>query len=225
MAKRKRRADREIFLDKLKKLSGNEQPLIGNVTLRNALRWEERRYNRIKLQLANENTVISGRGRGGSVGLADAPGARALNLFVSYSHADETLKLQLMKHLEPLRRSNLVEAWSDRKLTAGDEWKGAISNKLEKADIILLLVSIDFINSQYCYDLELDRALERHEEKSAVVIPVILRNCLWEHLPFAKLQALPKDGKAVAAALNIDEVLTSVVEGIRVVAEELRALR
>lgn len=212
-------------MDKLEELADDQHPLISNGQLREELGWDEERYKRIKTQLIEQNFVIAGRGYGGSVGLADIPGSKPLNLFISYSHADEAIKKDLLKHLEPLKRINLVEAWHDRKLKAGEEWEKSISKQLESADIILLLVSIDFINSNYCYDNELDRALELHEKKKTVVIPVIVRNCLWQHTPFSKLQALPKDAKAIAMWPDKDEALTSVVEGIRQIAEQIRATK
>jgi len=135
------------------------------------------------------------------------------------------LKSALVKHLEPLRHRKLIEEWHDRKITAGKEWDREISDQLSSADIILLLVSIDFINSKYCYDIEMERALERHQTGEARVVPIIMRSCLWQDAPFAKLQALPKDAKAVQAWADRDEALTDVVDGIRKVAEELLATR
>lgn len=225
MPPRKRRSHRELFLDKLRELSNGEQKLIGNMTLREALGWDEERYNRIKVQLREENAVLVGTGRGGSVGLADALGVSALRLFVSYSHEDEALKNELLKHIEPLKRLNLIESWHDRKLVAGEDWEKSISKNLETADIVLLLVSIDFINSKYCFDIELDRALELHAQQKTTVVPVILRNCLWQHTAFAKLQALPRDAKAVCAWPDRDEAFTNVADGIRQVAEQIRASR
>lgn len=225
MPPRKKRTHRELFLDKLKALSNGEQRLIGNIALRNALNWDEVKYNRIKAQLREENLVVIGTGKGGSVGLANAQGTNALRLFVSYSHADEQLKDELLRHIEPLKHLNLIESWHDRKLVAGEEWEKVISKNLENADIILLLVSIDFINSKYCLDIELERALELHEEKKAVVVPIILRSCLWQHTAFAKLQALPQDAKAVYAWSDRDEALVNIANGIKQVAEEIRASR
>jgi hypothetical protein len=91
----------------------------------------------------------------------------------------------------------------------------------EDWNIILLLISIDFINSEYCYDTEMERAMERHQKGEARVIPIILRSCLWQYAPFAKLQALPKDAKAVQSWSDRDEALTDIVDGIGKVAEEL----
>jgi hypothetical protein len=221
--KRIRRTTAEIFIDKLTELSDGEVIPIGNGALRNLLGWDEGKYNRIKEQLINENLIEVGKGKGGSVKLAFRQNSEALTLFISYCHADEKFKDALIKHLEPLKRMNLIEAWHDRELTAGDEWEQEISGNLENADIILLLVSIDFINSEYCYDIELERALERHADGDAVVIPVILRTCMWHTTPFAKLQALPRDAKAVASWPDIDEALANVAEGIKVVAEKLRS--
>jgi hypothetical protein len=94
-----------------------------------------------------------------------------------------------------------------------------IPGRLGGADRAPLLVSIDFINSKYCYDVELEMALELHEERKLKVIPVILCDCLWSHSPFAKLQALPKDGKAGSRWNGRDEALADVVEGVKLVAE------
>jgi hypothetical protein len=223
--RRIRRSYRELFIDKLKELSEGEQKLVANSAVRDALDWDEDRYTRIKAQLFDENAILVGRGQGGTVGLADAPGAptqSALKVFVSYSHADEAIKDELLKHLSPLKRLKLIDDWHDRQLKAGEEWDRSISKNIENADIILLLVSIDFVNSNYCYDIELDKALELHEKKKATVIPIVLRKCLWHHTPFAKLQALPKDAKAVSTWSDRDEALTNVAEGIKEVAEMLR---
>jgi hypothetical protein len=210
-----------MFLDALKKLSGGEQKLISNSAVREEIGWDDRRYTRIKRQLVDENKLIVGRGYGGSVGLATAQGAQALSIFISYSHADEALKESLVKHLTPLKQMGLIDTWHDRKIPPGAEWKPEISRNLEAARIVLLLVSIDFINSRYCYEIELDKALEMHDEKRARVIPVILRSCLWQHTSFAKLQAVPKDGKPVNSWLDRDEALSSVAESVKQVAEEL----
>lgn len=210
-----RRSYRDIFLDKLRELAGSEQRLISNATVKDTLGWDDEQYKRIKGQLLDESLIVVGRGYGGSVGLANAPGSKALTLFISYSHADEALKSELLKHLTPLKRLKLIDTWHDRKLKAGDDLDHEISSNLEKADIAIFLLSVDFINSQYCYDVELEKALELHAKGSLVVVPVVLRNCLWQHTPLAKLLALPKDGRAVTAWADRDEALTDVAEGLR----------
>jgi internalin A len=140
----------------------------------------------------------------------------------SYSHKDETLRNELETHLKLLQRQGLIETWNDRQIEAGDEWRQKIDENLERADIILLLISADFIASDYCYDKEMGRALERHDQKEARVIPVILRDCSWTSAPFGKLQALPKDGKAVTLWDNKDSAWRNVSEGIEKVADAMR---
>jgi hypothetical protein len=223
--RRARRTNAQLFIDKLTELSGDEQKLVSNPALREALNWDEQRYARIKAQLVGEGTVIVGRGYGGSVALAGGRDNQALKIFVSYSHVDEKLKDAVLRHLKPLERMNLITEWHDRKLLAGDAWGDEINRNLEEADIILLLVSIDFINSKYCYDVELDRALERHAEGACRVVPIILRGCLWQHTPFAKLQALPRDGKPAASWPDLDEALATVAEALRAMAEDVLASR
>lgn len=144
-------------------------------------------------------------------------------VFFSYSHPDESLRDQLEVHLAALKRQGLISAWHDRKITAGSELGNAISENLEAAAVILLLVSPDFINSDYCFELEMKRAMERHEKKEARVIPVILRPCDWHDLPFGKLLGAPKDGKPITTWANIDEAFLDVVRSIKAALKELHA--
>jgi hypothetical protein len=136
-------------------------------------------------------------------------------LFLSYSHRDEGLRDQLETHLSGLRRQGFITVWHDRRITAGEDFADAISANLERADVVLLLASPDFINSDYCYEKEMTRALERNREGACVVIPVILRPCDWHDMPFGRLQAAPKDGKAITLWPNIDEAFLDVVKAIK----------
>jgi TIR domain len=146
---------------------------------------------------------------------------QALEVFCSYAHEDEALRDTLVKHLSPLQRQGVITAWHDRKITAGTEWAGAIDAHLQSAQIILMLVSADFMASDYCYDVEMQRAMERHEAREARVIPVILRPVDWQGAPFGKLQALPTDGKPITNWPNQDAAFVNVARGIRAVAQEL----
>jgi hypothetical protein len=136
-------------------------------------------------------------------------------IFFSYSHKDEVLRNELEAHLALLKHEGLVEAWHDRRIVAGDEFDDAIFSKLEAADIILLLVSSDFINSGYCYSREMARAMERHHAGEARVIPVILRHCDWTRAPFGKLLGAPRDGKPVVSWPDRDEALADVARQVR----------
>ena len=221
MKKRNRRSYNEIFLQRLEELSGGKHRLFGNKRLRASLNWDQRRYDRIKFELLRDARIVVGRGKGGSVGLSNSSSNSALTVFVAYSHVDEQLKNELLKHLEPLKKLGLIDAWHDQRLKAGDEWDKSISKHLESANIVLLLVSIDFINSNYCYDIEFAQALALHQAGDATVIPVVLRACLWQESPLGKFQAVPKDGKAVSSWNDRDEALMSVAESIKHVADHL----
>jgi hypothetical protein len=141
-------------------------------------------------------------------------------VFFSYSHDDEQFRNQLEKHLSMLKHQGLIEPWHDRRIAAGSAVDDAISNALEEADIILLLVSASFIASAYCYSREMERAMQRHHDGTAVVIPVIVRMCDWHPAPFGKLLAVPKDGKAIDLWANFDEAYTDVARQIRSVVEK-----
>ena len=145
-------------------------------------------------------------------------------IFFSYSHKDEVFRNELEAHLALLKHEGLVEAWHDRRIVAGDVVDDAIFSQLETADVILLLVSSDFINSHYCYSREMARAMERHHAGQARVIPVILRHCDWSRAPFGKLLAVPRDGKPVASWPDRDEALADVARQIRRAVEKTGAV-
>jgi formylglycine-generating enzyme required for sulfatase activity len=140
--------------------------------------------------------------------------AKPISLFYSYSHKDEALRLKLEIHLSALRRSGLISEWHDRKLEPGESWKGKIDRHLTSADIVLLLVSADFIASDYCWGEEMTKALARHERGEARVIPVILRHCRWKSTRLADLQAVPRDGKPIRSWPDEDEAFDDVVAAI-----------
>ena len=146
----------------------------------------------------------------------------SLRLFISYSHKDDDLRAQFVVALSQLQREGLLESWDDREITGGTEWAGQIDSRLNAADIIVLLVSPDFLASPYCYDREMTRALERHEKREARVVPIILRPCDWKTSPFAKLNALPKEGKPVVDWRTLDHAFLNVAQGLRSIAGELR---
>jgi len=144
-----------------------------------------------------------------------------VRVFLSYSHRDERLRQELEKHLAPLRRGGLIADWHDGKILAGTECDREINRHLDDADLILLLCSPDFIASDYCYTKEMRRALERHHEGSAVVVPIIVRPSDWHATPFGKLLALPKDGKPVTSWSSRDEAFFNTAQGIRRIVQTL----
>ena len=140
----------------------------------------------------------------------------SIEVFYSYAHEDEELVKELQKHLSILKWQGVIREWYDREITAGTDWKGQLDQHLNSSGIILLLVSADFLASKYCYDVEMRRALERHDQGEARVIPVLLRMVDgWQGAPFGKLQSLPTDGKPVTSWKICDEAFADVARGIR----------
>ncbi|MFL6211649.1 MAG: toll/interleukin-1 receptor domain-containing protein [Pyrinomonadaceae bacterium] len=144
-----------------------------------------------------------------------------IEVFISYSHKDGRLYDRLVTNLASLKREGVITDWHDRMIPPGNEWAKDIDEHLNKAKIILLLVSADFIASDYCYDVEVKRAMERHEAGEASVIPVILRPCHWQVALFAKLQALPVGARPVTKWPNQAEAFLSIVKGIRKAVNEI----
>jgi Stage II sporulation protein E (SpoIIE)/TIR domain len=139
---------------------------------------------------------------------------QSIELFFSYSHKDRELREELQRHLALLKRQGVITAWHDREIGAGTDWAGAIDAHLNAARIILLLVSADFLSSDYCYDVEMKRAMERHDAGEARVIPVLLRAVEWAGAPFSKLQAVPTGGVPVTSWENRDEAFAEVARAI-----------
>lgn len=137
------------------------------------------------------------------------------SVFFSYSHADEPMRDQIEKQLAMLKRQGAIETWHDRRIPAGENIDHAIDEHINQDDIILLLVSADFIASEYCYAIEMTRALERHQSGDAIVIPVILRACDWHHAPFGKLNAVPRDGIPISQWPDLDDALLQVARAVR----------
>ena len=155
---------------------------------------------------------------------SNPPVKQPIEILFSYAHEDEKLRNELEKSLSVLKRQNRIVCWYDRQISGGKPWEEAISTHLNTADIILLLVSRDFIASDYSNRVEVKQALERHEKGEVRVIPIILRECDWHDEPFAKLQALPRDARPVTDWSNIDNALYDVAKGIKKVVEELENL-
>ena len=147
-----------------------------------------------------------------------------IEIFYSYAHEDERLRKALDKQLSLLKRDSLITSWHDYKISAGKEWEGEINEHLNTAQIILLLISPDFMVSDYCYSIEMKRAMERQELGEARVIPVILRPADWKRASFGKLKSLPSDGRAVTRWSNRDEAFLNVAKGIRRAVKELARL-
>ena len=133
------------------------------------------------------------------------------------------MKKELDKYLKMLKRSGKVETWNDRELIAGQDWNEGIMSELNKANVILLLISVDFNASDFIWEKELASAMKRHEEGAAHVVPIVLRKCEWSSLPYAKLQALPRNATPVTEYASRDEAFTEIAVGIEKLVDFIRA--
>ena len=144
-----------------------------------------------------------------------------IELFVSYCHQDRSFKNELEKHLAAAKRSGLIRVWHDGLIDGGGRWRRAIHEHLHSADVIILLVSADFLSSKYCWEVELKQALLRQERSEVPLIPVIVRPADWRDTALGEMQALPRDGIAITEWPNRDRAFLDVVDGIRTVAERI----
>ncbi|GAC1485491.1 MAG: hypothetical protein NVS2B12_40400 [Ktedonobacteraceae bacterium] len=149
---------------------------------------------------------------------------KQLKLFYCYAREDKRYRKEIDTHLSNLKRLHQISSWSDREISPGVDWEKAIDQELNTAHIILLLISADFMASNYCYGIEMKRALERHEAGEARVVPILLRTVDWEDAPFSKLQILPTDAKPVSRWQDRDEAFWEIAQGLRKVVKELQVL-
>lgn len=139
----------------------------------------------------------------------------SVKVFISYAHKDEQHKDALIEHLTTLRRSGVISDWHDRKIVPGQNWKDQISENLEQAELILFLVSSTFLASEYCFEVEFSRALAKHAEGSAQLIPIIIRSCDWKTTNLNTFQGLPKDAQPIATWVDQDAAWLNVIDGIK----------
>ena len=143
------------------------------------------------------------------------PSASGKKIFFSYSKNDRPFLDELLRQLSGLRRQGKIQPWNDLDILPGEEWDAKIKHELQTADIIILFLSPDFLSTDYIWDVEITAAMARHEQGSAVVIPVAVRPCDWSGLPFSKLNALPSKAKPVTSYTNRDEAWLEVVQGVK----------
>jgi len=138
-------------------------------------------------------------------------------IFISYSKNDLSHLKELEKHLSVWKRGSLISVWNDQELVPGEKWDGKIRSELEEADIILFLVSADFLATDYIFDVEIKRAIERDNDPSddVAVVPIIVRNCLWEDTPLAAYNTAPKKALIISNQQNIDDAWTATVKDLK----------
>ena len=145
-----------------------------------------------------------------------------VRIFCSYSHCDEYYRDELEGHLKVLERNEVIDFWYDREIVPSNKFNNEIEKHLLEADIILLLVSSYFLKSDYCYEVEMQIALKRHEDGNARVIPIFIRPCYWKDAPFSEIQGLPNNAIPITKWDDYHEALTEVVKGIKKVIIELQ---
>lgn len=143
-------------------------------------------------------------------------------VFISYSHADTKLKDQLVTHLKALEHTSTIRQWNDLQIDAGTDLEPSIFKALEEAQIVLLLISPNFIASNFCMSIEMVQAIAAHKEGRKVVIPVITRHCAWDKLPFASIKAVPHDGVPIKDYKDKDKALKLVVKAVERAALNLK---
>lgn len=145
-----------------------------------------------------------------------------MKVFISYSHRDAVALDRLHTHLAPLLSEGLIDAWFDREILAGGNIDAEIDKALEYCDVFLMLVSPDFLASDYCVNIEMERALERHNYDGVPVIPIIVEPCDWTSSPLGKFKALPRDGKSISEWPNQNSAYLDVVRELRRILETRR---
>ncbi len=138
-----------------------------------------------------------------------------MKAFISYSHADERYLTLLVKHLSLLKRDNEIHEWTDQAIEAGGDLKNEIDSNLSSSDLFIALLSPDYIQSNYCYEIEFEKAQSLKAEGKLKIIPIIVEDCDWLNSPFADMKALPKDGKAVANWSNENTAMLDVIQRFR----------
>jgi hypothetical protein len=210
-------SNKEYLLNKLRELCAGKDKKILNSDIYRPLGWDRTKFHKIRDQLYDEGVLTYD---GHYTKFVDFKDKGLLppkcKIFISYSHADESLKEEMLKHMAPLAHLNLIQTWHDRKMKAGDHIDTEISRELRNANLVLLLVSADFLNSEYCYHVEMEEAVKRHNRGETTVIPVILRHCYWKETPFGDLLAATKDAKPVSDYPSRDEAFLEVVKAIRI---------
>jgi formylglycine-generating enzyme required for sulfatase activity len=146
--------------------------------------------------------------------------APPIRVFISYAAEDDAHRTSLEKYLKPLQREQIIETCHDRKILLGGRWGTEIDEQLELAHLVLCLVSADFLASNYCWDIELKRALEREAAGQARVIPILVAACDWESSPLGQLQALPERARPIATWPDPAEAWTAVAKALRAFAAE-----
>jgi len=146
-----------------------------------------------------------------------------IRIYISYAPKDDSFREELIGHLSPLVRKNEAVIWEKSQIIPGQIWESETMLKLREADLVLCLISSDFIKSEFCYSTELEEALQSHLRKEKVVIPILIRKCYWEYLPIAEIKGIPEP--PVSSQTNVDEAWVEVVAGVHRSLNQIREIK
>lgn len=142
--------------------------------------------------------------------------AGPIRIFISYSHKDEAYRETLETRLKVIGRLIPLDIWHDRRMLAGTKLAEKILEQLTLADVVLLLISPDFMASDYCFSKEMEEALRNYELNQGLPVPIIVRpDATWHLHQIGQHLALPRDGKAISKWPDADDAWHDVSEGLR----------
>jgi len=143
-------------------------------------------------------------------------------VFISYSHKDEELKRQFETHLSGLKRQKLIDVWDDRQVLIGEKWDEKIKQKLTNSDIVIFLISSDFLASEYINEIEIKETISRHKASEVYLAPIFLRPCDFESSILSSFQGVPRDAKFITTWDCIDSAFLSVVQELKKIISEFK---
>lgn len=136
-------------------------------------------------------------------------------IFYSYANEDIELVERLSKFLKPLRHNNKIDEWHDRMILPGEFWESEINKHLESAHLILFMVSADFLASEYCFGIEVEKAFDRLKKGEIAILPVLLKPCLWRESRFSELPIIPRNANPITSWTSVEEAFNNVAEEIQ----------
>jgi hypothetical protein len=153
---------------------------------------------------------------------ASTPRENPVSLFICYAHANERIVKRLVPSLKVLARRGYISPWRDTDLIPGDKWDETIQERISESQVILFMVSRDFLSSDYITEHERPVAMRLMNEKKAVVVPVLLSTCSWQDEDFAELEKLPRKDELISSIKPREDAWTLVEEGLKKVVEKVR---
>ncbi|WP_437519950.1 protein kinase [Sorangium sp. So ce726] len=200
---------------RLRAVLGEEKDLTEHVRRSTFCWWLHENYERLVVGEMPPWKVAMPRARSTPRTVTETAANGPVAIFISYAPEDEALLIELENSLALMQRNGMIRTWHRGRINAGEDRAAAVAIQLKAAQVLLLLVSRDYLASDDCYDVEVARAIERHHTGQALVIPIILRACDWTGAPFRKIEVLPRGGKPIASWPNRDEAWAHVVQAIR----------